>query len=1363
MADSNEELIGAIGVSVTGDYSSLAASYSSAQDQAATAGEAIADAFNSGVAGVADAADIVTDSLSGIGPAADDAGGSLEGFAGAAGDAGEAAETAGSRLTEMAEQMAAVGEALVITEGMRELGSEALTASDSITHAQIALTNLTGSGDTAKETIEALDQLGTSDGLAFPSLLQAGVRMQAILGPGADVVELLKGVADGAAVMGTDIETATTKFDQLATAGTASARTLTALGLSLGSLADAFNATQTGADATASSVATMFKALDQADRIEVLEAALSKLGGTAQQVAEQTFGGQWTQLANEWEAVMVQVGQALLPVISDLTAFTKTDILPFIEGLVSDFNTLPGPVKDVAVGVALLAATVIPVTGALAAAGLAVAGLSELSATAAPLLAALGIGVGEEAAAATAAVPVTEAAAVAITELGAASQVAGVEAEAAGLQYDLFAHEALAADWSAGAAQMELFATDTTAAGVAAESAGVAANIAATAFGTLIIGVTGVVLELKYLYDAWTQMQAAEALAKQSTDDAGQSAVNLSAKLQQLGVDTTALDLEYASTGNIKAYSEGLVALTTTSTAASTSTAKLTDQTSILLQIFSDATTAFSKASDGYQKGTVTAEQYEAAVDKLVTAQKKYNDAVDASAAPVLTLDQRVDQIVNGMGNLATSTDISNATLTAQNDRLPVLSNALVTAQEKLVLTAQAQQDLRKQVDAGTASQGDLVKAMSATETASTNVTKAQENYDGAVVAAATNAAKLADAIQSQELKALQDLAAAVGPAQAKFLGLYDAMAALAQTMPGFGVQTVAFSSGPIAGLQNAYDEATKKVAQFQAEMAAGQSVGQQYETALNKQLTDLVNLHVAQAEENTGLQGATDAYSLAVIAVAAAQAKYDTLNQAYQTNITLAPQVTAAAKALTDAHNALTTAAGNDKTATDALIDSQVKLYGAMGNLTTAAPGVVTGLNNIGTAAANATTQLNDVAAAVNGIEADMKSAFGSSSTQGGSFSTPAGEVYVGGLVTGAGEFGTESTAGAFYDTPAQSFKNALAAAQALMPAKGTSPTALAQDALAQAQAVLQVDTTYFGSGVGVTAQDLQTAQTAVTTAQAALAALEGGSSSGSLLYSGTYGSTPVGVTPIGSTGSVTTGASTTGSTTSATDSGTPITTSATGSGTGAIDGGSYPAVTAHQAAGETWFVTAGTSGSPVAGGSATITTDVANTISQTGDTSTGALSSISTAASGLVEQLATFTGDLLPISSSLASVASSVGQLVTAVSGGKINISVPGEVSSQAPATFAGTQTGSTAASGSITTIVGGGNPQGATSPITQAPPQTSIPGYNPFGPGSTVTPQVTINITGASNPNQMAAQVQTAVTAGIVAALRTAGARF
>ena len=179
----------------------------------------------------------------------------------------------------MAEKLAAVGEALVITEGLREFGSEALNAADAITHASIALTTMTGDSAAAEETIKGLESLGMADGLAMPSLLTAAQRMTAILPPGTDVVGVLGKVADGASVMGTDIESAAQRFDLMVNAGTLSGRALTSVGLSLTAVTDALNTFNPTANATADTVTAMFKALDPGDRITVLETALSGLGG----------------------------------------------------------------------------------------------------------------------------------------------------------------------------------------------------------------------------------------------------------------------------------------------------------------------------------------------------------------------------------------------------------------------------------------------------------------------------------------------------------------------------------------------------------------------------------------------------------------------------------------------------------------------------------------------------------------------------------------------------------------------------------------------------------------------------------------------------------------------------------------------------------------------------------------------------------------------------------------------------------------------------------------------------------------------------------------------------------------------------
>ena len=55
---------------------------------------------------------------------------------------------------------------------------------------------------------------------------------------------------------------------------------------------------------------------------------------------------------------MVEVGNAILPVISGLTNLMKVDILPWIKGIVDGFNQLSGPTQTTVVEIGLVAAAI---------------------------------------------------------------------------------------------------------------------------------------------------------------------------------------------------------------------------------------------------------------------------------------------------------------------------------------------------------------------------------------------------------------------------------------------------------------------------------------------------------------------------------------------------------------------------------------------------------------------------------------------------------------------------------------------------------------------------------------------------------------------------------------------------------------------------------------------------------------------------------------------------------------------------------------------------------------------------------------------------------------------------------------------
>lgn len=499
--------LGDLNVNITGDFSELESSLEGAQAAAATAGAKIGEALSSG------------------------------------------AKTAETGLDGLYTKLIEVGEALAITEGMREFGAAALEAADNITRASIALTAITGSAEKAEGTLQGLEELGMKDGLAMPSLLTASTRMQQLLGPGADVAHILGVIADGAAVMGTDIGQAANMFDRMAASGVANARSLTSLGLSTTTLAEAINTVTGRTDVMADSATKAFKALDQSQRIQVLEQALSGLAGTAEEVAKRTFGGQWIILSDQWEQIMVEVGNALLPVITELTNFGKTEILPFLKSVVDGFTSLPAPIKDTA-----------------AAGALAVAGFSALVTGAAGL--ALGLNLlrglwpavveGFSAlatawgfAGTTATVAATEIAAAEVVAssgiagigIAATEAVAGVETFGTAVtQLGLFGEETAVA-MQGTAIQLGLFETTATGATAATVSAGLGLGVMASAGGIL----AGVIFGLSEQFDGigTKLIHLGDGLTEDSL-----STEELSQKFIQCASDATSLAQPIEDTSN---------------------------------------------------------------------------------------------------------------------------------------------------------------------------------------------------------------------------------------------------------------------------------------------------------------------------------------------------------------------------------------------------------------------------------------------------------------------------------------------------------------------------------------------------------------------------------------------------------------------------------------------------------------------------------------------------------------------------------------------------------------------------------------------------------------------------------------------
>lgn len=1293
MADTGGENIGGVNVTIGGDYSPLVAAFEDSQTAAQQAGTSISDAFNSTAATGVDALTQALSSLQGsletLGSQIDGLSATIDDSTGSMEAAGKASEEASGGLKDFAEQAVAVGEALVITEGLRELGTEALTAADNITHASISLTTITGSAEQAKTTIEGLEQIGASDGLAMPSLLTAATRMQAILGPSVDVDAQIKLIADGAAVMGTDIETAATKFDQLATVGNASARTLTSLGISLQSLANAFNDVVPGSDATAASVAKLFKALDESDRIAVLDDALAKFGGTAEQVAEQTFGGQWQQLANQWEAVMVQAGQALLPVITDLLDFAKTDIVPFIQSAITAFNELPGPIKDTAVAVGVAAAAVVPLTAGIAALALGIAGLQGLLPAVTGLIESFGIGASETAIAETAAAGATEA-------LGTAAEAAeiglgGVAGIAGGILVSGLAAAAFGfadLNTSLKSAQSQLH------------------GISNNDFATFLTGIANITKGTGEAGTATAQWEKKLADLKTALDLGA-----ISAKQYEAAVKLIEAAEEKAAAVNMKdsisGWTSGLTVLTG-------ETAKSADKITLLNQVLEDAKTKFDQVAAKYQAGTATAADYLSAQNAVTSAQTSLN----ASLAPTPGSLQAISDMAT---RLAATTGTVVSAQQEQANEQDVLNSSLDLAQQayrqsvvQLDLLVAAEHDAKAADDGSIASRQRIITAEQAVQKAYADSQKAQNdlsiteaNYAKVVAPQVEDAAK-------QMLSDLVNMSEAVGPVISKVSGLDAIIQNLGSTIPNFGVEVVNISSGPLVGLQSALTEATAKVADLQSKMADGQNVGQQYEKALTAQLQAQIALDQESATLATGLQGATDATSLAKIAAAEAKARYDDLVIAWQSGMPVLSQLRAAQQAVHDTQAAL-------NTTTQQSIDLVTQLAQAYPQLTSAANTATTALNQDA-------SSLQSVASAVQSIENDISAALGTTSS---SSSSSSGKSGTGGGFSGGGPGWTVTQTGfGSFGQPVESATYTPNLTQEQFDA------IVAEHGLAWAK---QVEAGYNAIGYND-----NYSPSVVTNAGSSSTSTSGGTSSTST--SGGTSQSPIIVS--GTVSGLYSGGGSTTSTTSTTSSGGTVVSSG-GGGTSAIDGGSYTAVTAHQASGEVWAVTGGTASS--SGGGNSSTNQVVN------QSSSGAVEAAANAIGGAVQSIATNNGQLLSVADSIKQATAATQAVATAVAGLVQTINTGGSVSSQGLA--GGTGGSGTAVPTGSPTDVGLGQ-GGSTAPLPTAGAST---GSTTSNPQSVFSANVQVSVSGGGVTAAQVASIQQGVTAAMVQALRTSGARF
>lgn len=286
-------------------------------------------------------------------------------------------ETAADRFAKFAEAMAAVASAFAFTEALKGLGMAALEAADKVDDATKAISMLGGGSEKAEASISQLRQIASEDALSFPNLLIASQRMTAFTEDATKVPGIMRAAADSAQVMGVGVESAAKAIERFAAGGDLSAKSLKALGLTMGDMAAVLGTTEEKAKAA-------FAALNQAEKLDAVVSALGKFKGAAKDASDDALGS-LVRMGQQWDQVLEEIGKALEPVLKSLVQFAQANILAPVKAMAEAFNTLPTPVKEFAGGLALAAAAIVPLAGAVAAVS---AAIGPLSAVLAPVAAA---------------------------------------------------------------------------------------------------------------------------------------------------------------------------------------------------------------------------------------------------------------------------------------------------------------------------------------------------------------------------------------------------------------------------------------------------------------------------------------------------------------------------------------------------------------------------------------------------------------------------------------------------------------------------------------------------------------------------------------------------------------------------------------------------------------------------------------------------------------------------------------------------------------------------------------------------------------------------------------------------------------
>lgn len=793
-----DEIIGSLGVEITGDYSGLTTALDQATQDAASAGTAIASAFQQAASAtdlaggslqifqavlkadeaagrdlsqslsdlaesastvgsaVADAAQKLLDeqqaatdaaaATQSLGDAATNAAQPVQDLGEATQQTGVEAKEASTGLEAMAQQLTLLAEALVITEGLKDFGQTALEAAAIVEKTSVSIEHLTGSASQAADVIATVKDIAATEPFAFPEIAAATQKMIALGITAGEVPGVLHAVADSAAATGNSLSTVAGLFDRMAESGIAMTRSLTTLGISWQDLRTALEGFGVAADASSKAVIAAFKDLpDEATRVEVLEQAVSRFGGTGVAVAK-TLGGEWQTFQNEFTLVMADVGEALAPVVEEIVSGLRDTVIPAVESVIQAFQALPEPVKDIAVGVGIAAAALVPLTAGLAAVGLAVIGLQGVLPAVTGLLGTFGLANADAAAAETVLATQSGLTGIAITEEGVAASTA--TGELTGL-----AGSAAEAEGAAGSMALGLGPL-----GVAIGVVTVAATLMygelqknleeMNALSNATAATPAQVDQIHNLTVALHSYNDEMALAGKNTikipdwNPATQSIAQYVQALQKAedgtnrfgaSSDTAKTQLEALRTG-------GVMLLTTAVGTSDAGVASLEGKLSKLNDTLIAAQTTLSIVSQRYQDGAATSQELAAATEAVHRAQTALNSELGVTTSHLNDHKRAWADLIVTVPTFADVVDKAIAKLQASGEKIQNTTDIDIAAFEKLSTSGTASADLisasydkiQKDIKAGSdkavMSTQDLADAFNSTYSAVSGLSAIVEN-----------------------------------------------------------------------------------------------------------------------------------------------------------------------------------------------------------------------------------------------------------------------------------------------------------------------------------------------------------------------------------------------------------------------------------------------------------------------------------------------------------------------------------------------------------------------------------------------------------------------------------------------------------